>query len=95
MLPYCTDNTVVVFHDSWIIGVPEAVKEAKRRGMRCLWIPTSCEMILATTGESVFAELETVFPEGNEERRRRSYLYGYWLHLREVLSFRFGEMRGS
>ena len=95
VLPYCADDTVVVFHDSWIAGVPEAVKEAKRRGLRCLWIPTSCEMILATTGQSLFADLETIFPEGDENRRRRSYIYGYWLHLREVLSFRLGEMRRS
>ena len=92
MLPYCTDETVVAFHDSWIIGVPEAVREAKKRGFHCLWIPTSCETILTTRDPSVFAELQRLFPEGVENRKRRSYLYGYWLHLREVLSFRFGRL---
>lgn len=89
MLPYCADDSVVAFHDSWIIGVPEAVREAKKRGFHCLWIPTSCETILATRDRSVFERLQRLFPDGVENRKRRSYLYGYWLHLREVLSFRF------
>lgn len=91
-LPYCNDDTVVVFHDSWIVGVPEAVAEAKKQGMHCLWIPTSCEMILATRNRALFDNLQALFPSGVENRRRRSYLYGYLLHLREVWSFRLGRL---
>ena len=94
VMPYCTDKSVIVFHDSWIIGVPEAVDEAKKLGFRCLWVPTSCEMILATRDEDVFRELEAVFPNGVEDRGRRSYLYGYLLHLREVWSFRLNNLLG-
>ena len=94
VLPYCDQKSIVVFHDSWIVGVPEAVEEAKKLGFRCLWVPTSCEMILATKDEQVFAKLQTVFPEGVEDRGRRSYAYGYLLYLREVLSFRVNNLLG-
>jgi len=95
MLPYCAADTVIVFHDSWIIGVPEAVREAKERGMYCWWVPTSCEMILVTAKRSLFAELQRLFPQGVEDRGRRSYLYGYLLHLREVASFWIGRLSRS
>ena len=87
VLPYVADDTVVVFHDSWIIGVPEAVEEAKKAGFRCLWVPTSCEMILATRSPAKFAELQELFPEGVEDRGRRSYLYGYLLYIQATFSF--------
>ena len=64
VLPYADDRTVIVFHDSWIIGVPEAVARAKEKGFRCLWVPTSCEMILATRDQARFAELQELFPSG-------------------------------
>lgn len=89
ILPYCRDDTVVVFHDGWIIGVPEAVRAAKRQGFHCWWVPTSCEMILATRSARRFAALKNTFPRGVEDRKRRSYLYGYLLHLREVFAFRW------
>lgn len=94
VLPYCDAKSIVVFHDSWIVGVPEAVEEAKKLGFRCLWVPTSCEMILATRDEQVFSDLRATFAEGVEDRGRRSYVYGYLLYLREVLSFRMNSLLG-
>ena len=95
VLPYVGDETVVVFHDSWIVGVPEAVDAAKARGFRCLWVPTSCEMILATRSEAVFARLRSTFPSGIEDKGRRSYVYGYLLYLREVASFHLDQLTGK
>lgn len=94
VLPYCTQESIVVFHDSWIVGVPEAVDEAKKLGFRCLWVPTSCEMIFATKDEATFAALQRVFPEGIEDKGRRSYVYGWLLYMREVLSFRMNTLLG-
>ena len=94
VLPYCAPETVVVFHDSWIIGVPEAVARAKKEGFRCLWIPTSCEMILATRSPERWQQLVTLFPEGIEDRGRRSYAYGWTLYARETLSFHLGRILG-
>ena len=48
--------------------MPEAVERAKQKGFRCLWVPTSCEMILATRDPARFAELQKLFPEGIEDR---------------------------
>ena len=87
VLPIVDDKSIVVFHDSWIIGVPEAVARAKREGFRCLWVPTSCEMILTTRDPARFAELQQLFPNGVEDRGRRSYAYGWTLYARETVSF--------
>jgi predicted O-methyltransferase YrrM len=94
VLPYCPPNGLIVFHDSWIIGVPEAVAEAKKAGFRCLWIPTSCEMIVATRDPERFARLQELFPAGVEDRGRRSYLYGWTLYARETVGFHLGRLFG-
>ena len=94
VLPYCPDDGVVVFHDSWIIGVPEAVARAKQVGFRCLWVPTSCEMIFATRDPVRFARLQALFPNGVEDRGKRNYLYGWTLYARETLSFHLNRMLG-
>jgi len=94
VIPYVKDDSLVVFHDSWIVGVPEAVAEAKKLGFRCLWIPTSCEMIVATKSEARFAELQKTFPTGIEDKGRRSYVYGYFLYLKEVATFHWQQLIG-
>lgn len=94
MLPYCDDNSIVVLHDSWIVGVPEAAAVAKQHGFRCLWVPTSCEMILATRSPSRFTELQALFPEAIEDKKPMNYALGYLLYLREVMSFRFNTLLG-
>src|SRR4029077_11071917 len=68
VLPYCAARGIVVFHDSWIIGVPEAVQRAKQKGFRCLWVPTSCEMILATRDADLWKQLQALFPDAVEDR---------------------------
>ena len=94
MLPYCGPESIVVFHDSWIIGVPEAVARAKKEGFRCLWIPTSCEMILATRSAERWDALTKLFPEGVEDRGHRNYFYGWTLYARETVSYHLGRMLG-
>lgn len=94
VLPYCAERGIVVFHDSWIIGVPEAVARAKQAGFRCLWVPTSCEMILATRDPECFTQLQKLFPQGVEDRGHRNYLYGWTLYARETLSFHLNRMFG-
>lgn len=94
VLPFCNPQSIVVFHDSWIIGVPEAVARAKQAGFRCLWVPTSCEMIFATRDPERFQALQALFPNGVEDRGRRSYLYGWTLYARETVSFHVNRMLG-
>jgi predicted O-methyltransferase YrrM len=94
VLPYAGPQTIIVFHDSWIIGVPEAVDRAKSLGYRCLWVPTSCEMILATKDPAQFAKLQEVFPNGIEDRGKRNYFYGWTLAMRETFSFYVNRMLG-
>lgn len=94
MLPYCGDDTIVVFHDSWIIGVPEAVARAKQEGFRCLWVPTSCEMIFATRSPEQWKALQELFPNGVEDKGHRNYLYGWTLYARETVSYHLKKMLG-
>ncbi len=94
VLPFAHPSTLIVFHDSWIVGVPEAVARARKEGFRCLWVPTSCEMILSTRDAAQFERLCELFPEGVENRARRSYLYGYGLHLQEVFSYNWNRLLG-
>lgn len=95
VLPIAHDKSVIVFHDSWIRGVPEAVDEAKRKGYRCLWIPTSCEIIVAVRDQDLFAKLQQLFPAAIEDRGRRSYLISHMHYLKEVFSFRMGQLFGA
>ncbi|HEX7480861.1 MAG TPA: class I SAM-dependent methyltransferase [Polyangiales bacterium] len=92
VLPYSSPQTVVVFHDSWIAGVPQAVAEAKRAGFRCLWLPTSCEMILATRSGERFAQLQAIFREGTEDRGPRSRATGYLLYAQQSVAFHLGRL---
>lgn len=94
VLPYAGPQTIIVFHDSWIIGVPEAVDRAKSLGYRCLWVPTSCEMILTTKDPAQFAKLQEIFPNGVEDRGKRNYFYGWTLAMRETFSFYVNRMLG-
>lgn len=92
LLPYAHEQSVIVWHDSWIRGVPESVERAKELGYRCLWIPTSCEMIFGAKDPAVFAKLQQAFPEGVEDRSRRSYAVGVWLSLKEIVSFKVSSL---
>ncbi|MDH5671990.1 MAG: class I SAM-dependent methyltransferase [Myxococcales bacterium] len=94
LLPYCGPKTIVVFHDSWIIGVPEAVDRAKQEGFRCLWVPTSCEMIFATRDPELWQRLCNIFPDGIEDRGKRNYLYGWTLYARETVTYHLKRMLG-
>jgi predicted O-methyltransferase YrrM len=95
VLPYANDQSLIVFHDSWIIGVPEAVAEAKEQGFRCLWLPTSCEMIVATRDQERFAQLQEIFPDGVEDRGAHNYFYGWTLYARETVSFHVKRLFGA
>ena len=94
MLPYSNDQTVFVWHDSWIRGVSESVGRARELGFRCLLVPTSCEMILGTKDETVFATLKRLFPDGVEDEKRHSHVNQYLITVRELLSFYVGRLLG-
>ena len=70
VLPYLRDDSVVVFHDFFLEGVRDGVKAAIDAGLRCLWLPTSCEMVVATRSEQRFNELRALFPDGSDDPLR-------------------------
>jgi len=72
VLPYLHDDSVVVFHDFFLEGVRDGVKAAIDAGLRCLWLPTSCEMVVATRSEKRFAELRALFPNGSDDPMRHT-----------------------
>jgi predicted O-methyltransferase YrrM len=64
--PYLTEQTVVVWHDYWLSGIHQSVARATAEGMRCLWVPTSCEMVVGTRDPERFERLRALFPQGVE-----------------------------
>ncbi|HET8937858.1 MAG TPA: class I SAM-dependent methyltransferase [Polyangiales bacterium] len=66
VMPYIHDDTVIVFHDFFFEGVRDGVAAALDIGLHCLWLPTSCEMVVATRSAKRFAELRALFPEGTD-----------------------------
>lgn len=72
VLPYIHDDTVIVFHDFFLEGVRDGVLAAIELGLHCLWLPTSCEMVVATRSEARFAELRSLFPEGSDDPLQHS-----------------------
>ena len=73
VLPYSDEKTIFVWHDFWIRGIPESVDVARRAGLRCQWIPTSCEMVVGTKDDAVFEQIQELFPSGDESRTGRSF----------------------
>jgi hypothetical protein len=94
VLPFVDERSVLVFHDGWIRGVPEAVDRARAEGFRCLWIPTSCEMILATRGADTLLRLQALFPSGVEDHPRPSYARSWLIAAKELMRFGWDQVRG-
>lgn len=71
--PYIADSTVVVWHDYWLSGIHQSVKRATDEGMHCLWLPTSCEMVIGTRDRARFDAMRERFPHGVENPRPHSF----------------------
>ncbi|MFW5924714.1 MAG: class I SAM-dependent methyltransferase [Myxococcota bacterium] len=69
-VPFAREDAVFVWHDFWFPGVRHGVRRAMGDGFRCLWVPTSCEMVLGTRDEARFEELRALFPEGDPDPDR-------------------------
>lgn len=78
-LPYAHDETVFVWHDFWFAGVRHSVARALEEGFRCLWIPTSCEMVLGTRSPERFERLRERFPAGDDDPLRHFHPARYIL----------------
>jgi predicted O-methyltransferase YrrM len=79
LLPFSNERTIFAWHDFWMPGIPEGVEHARQKGFRCLWIPTSCEMVLGTRDTTTFERLKQLFPAGEENRPPHSKAKFYWL----------------
>jgi predicted O-methyltransferase YrrM len=91
LLPYMHDQTVVVFHDFFLDGVRDGVEAALASGLHCLWLPTSCEMVVATRSQARLVELRDLFPKSVDLPRERRQVEvtpkqgAYWFWLTRVL----------
>jgi predicted O-methyltransferase YrrM len=65
-LPFASQQTVFVWHDFWIPGVPESVEVARQKGFRCAFVPTSCEMVVGARDPEVAARIFEILPESVE-----------------------------
>jgi predicted O-methyltransferase YrrM len=91
LLPFMHEQTVVVFHDFFLDGVRDGVEAAREVGLHRLWLPTSCEMVVATRSEQRLAQLRELFPKGADVPRQRAQVSltpqqgSYWFWLTRVL----------
>jgi predicted O-methyltransferase YrrM len=93
-LPYSDDRTVFVWHDFWIPGVPESVDVALQKGFRCLWLPTSCEMVVGARDAGTFQRLRELFPEGQEGRKGHPVWVTLWVVFKLLVGSWMDRLRG-
>lgn len=74
ILPFTDSKTIFVWHDFWLSGIVPCLRVAEKQGMRWLWLPTSCEMVLGVRDEAIFANLQKMFPDGVENQQPHSPL---------------------
>lgn len=86
-LPHSDDKTIFVWHDFWIPGIPQCIDVARSKGFRCLWLPTSCEMVLGTRDVETFEKLRKLFPNCRENFPPRSYLPIFWVPIFSYIRF--------
>jgi hypothetical protein len=92
-LPYSDDKTIFVWHDFWIPGIPQCINVAQEMGFRCLWLPTSSEMVLGTKDTETFEKLKKLFPNGLENVPTRSRMRTKWLLIFSVLRFLYDTVK--
>jgi predicted O-methyltransferase YrrM len=85
ILPFTHSQTIFVWHDFWWSGIVPCLRVAESYGFKWLWLPTSCEMVLGVRDESVFAELQKMFPEGVENQQPHSFLLAPAILAKEFL----------
>lgn len=74
ILPFTHERTVFVWHDFWLPGIHHCLKAAAVHGVRWLWLPTSCEMVVGVRDAALFSKLTEMFPDGVENHKAPSAL---------------------
>lgn len=74
ILPFTDSRTIFVWHDFWLPGILPCLRVAQSHGMRWLWLPTSCEMVLGVRDDATFSNLQKMFPGGVENQKPHSAL---------------------
>jgi len=64
------EESILVWHDYWMLGIPESVALAQRDGFQCLKVNTSCEMVLGTRNAGILGRIRSLY-ENTEEPRKR------------------------
>ncbi len=63
-------DAVFCWHDYWMFGIPQSVAEAQRRGIRCVKINTSCEIVMGTRDVDLFTRIEALYDNTEAPRKR-------------------------
>lgn len=85
ILPFTHSQTIFVWHDFWWSGIIPCLKVAHSHGVRWLWLPTSCEMVLGVHDEATFAKLREMFPDGIENQKAHSPLFAPTILAKEYI----------
>jgi predicted O-methyltransferase YrrM len=85
ILPFTHPQTIFVWHDFWWSGILPCLRVAQDHGLRWLWLPTSCEMVLGVRDEAVFENLQSMFPTGVENQQPHSPLFAPTMLAKEYI----------
>ena len=77
-------DTVVLWHDYWLAGVPESVSAAQQMGYHCVKVNSSCEMVFGTKDEGLFNRIQSLYPQ-KIENPQKQWRAGAYLKLYSIL----------
>lgn len=63
-------DTIICWHDYWMLGIGQSVEEAQRVGYHCLKVNTSCEMVFGTQSEAVHRRIDSLYDNTEEPHKR-------------------------
>ncbi len=93
ILPFTIESTIFVWHDYWVPGVPQGVAAARARGVRVLYLPTSCEMVLGTRDAATFNRLRASYPEAREGLPRYGRLTALRVYTQIAAAYLIDQVR--
>ena len=85
ILPFTNEQTIFVWHDFWLPGIVPCLRAAESEGVKWIWLPTSCEMVLGVRDKTVFTELQKMFPDGAENQQPHSALLAPVILTKELV----------
>lgn len=64
-------DTILIWHDYWLAGVPESVSAAQQMGYKCVKVNSSCEIVFGTRDEGIFDRIKALYPQKIDQPQKQ------------------------